>query len=161
MFRNHRALFTSLKAFLGRSEVFWSRGYISASAINFYYVTVSSIEPIFHRRCQSSNSIIYDTTNPYINTCVCLYGNTNIMMSWKHTCDSSRLTQLPTHVYVTVQVHTTNPYINTYVCLYGNTNIIPVAALGLINLPMSAPSNDLSMSTTLERHIMEEGSLQT
>ena len=25
-----------------------------------YYLTVSSIEPIFHGRCQSNNSIIYD-----------------------------------------------------------------------------------------------------
>ena len=37
---------------------------ISASAINLYYVTVSSIKPIFHGRCESSNSITYATTFP-------------------------------------------------------------------------------------------------
>ena len=31
--------------------------------MNFYYVTVLSIEPIFHGRCQSSNSNIYGASS--------------------------------------------------------------------------------------------------
>ena len=62
-FGNQRALFTSLKAFLDRSEVPWSKGSssISASAIKFLLRdrVLSSIEPILHGRCQAINSIIY------------------------------------------------------------------------------------------------------
>ena len=64
--------FTSFKAFFDRKGVPWSKGSssiafnaaltISDSAINVYHVNVSSIEQIFHGRCQSSNSNIYGHT---------------------------------------------------------------------------------------------------
>ena len=106
-----------------RSSAIWIPIVMCSSEVPFLLslpLTPSTSGPY---NCLHMYMLLYKCIQPTL-TSIHVYTSMKIqlfyMLSWKHTCGSSRL-----------------------------------------SLPMSTLSNDLSLSTTLERHIMEGGSLQT